>query len=188
MTCRRLTIFPALAVALAALYGDTLSERCWSKFHAIDAGQVRRGSVVAFTPAELNAWVQTNVPQMAEGVRNPHVQLEAGSATGTALVDFLKLRRAKGGEPNIFLAKLLEGERPLKVSARVESARGRATVYLTSVELAGVNLSGSLLDYLVKNFLLPEFPEAKIDQPFELRDNIDRIEIHPDAVRVAIKQ
>ena len=125
---------------------------------------------------------------MAEGVRNPRVQLEAGAATGSAMMDFAKLGKAKGGATSSFLAMLLEGERPLKVSARLESSQGRATVHLTSVELAGVTASGALLDYLVKSFLLPRYPDAKIDQPFELGNNMERIDIQPDAVRVVIKK
>jgi hypothetical protein len=182
------TILLALGIAVATLTGDALSERCWTKFHAIETGQARRGATVVFTPAELNAWIQVNVPQMAEGISNPRVQLETGAATGTAMVDFVKLRKAKGSEPSSFFAMLFEGERPLKVSASLESSQGRATVHLTSVELAGINVSGTLLDYLVKNFLLPQFPEAKINQPFELRDNMERIEIQPDAVRVSIRK
>jgi hypothetical protein len=177
----------ALGIA-AALAANSLADRCQAKLHAIDSGEARRGSVVVFTPEELNAWVQGKASQWVEGVRNPRLQFEAGAVTGTALVDFLKMRRGQGLATNPFLERLLEGERPLKVSARLESAQGRATVYLTSVELAGINISGSMLDYLVKNFLVPQFPDAKIDQPFELRDNIERIEIRPEAVRVFIQK
>ena len=188
MKLRAIALVSILGAGALALSGDALSERYWSKFHAIESGQAKRGSVVLFTPAELNAWIQVNIPQMEAGLRNPRLQLEAGGATGTVLVDFVKLRRAKGVETNIFLAKLLEGERPLKVSARVESGQGQATVHLTSVELAGIDVTGTLLDYLVKNFLLPEFPDAKIERPFELRDNMERIDIQPDAARVTIKK
>jgi hypothetical protein len=177
----------ALGIA-AALTANPLADSCQAKLHAIDSGQAKRGSVVVFTPEELNAWVQGKASQMVEGVRNPRLQLETGAATGIALVDFLKMRRSQGLTTNPFLERLLEGERTLKVSARLESGQGRATVYLTNVELAGIDISGSMLDYLVKNFLVPQFPDAKIDQPFELRDNIERIEIRPDAVRVFMKK
>jgi hypothetical protein len=173
------------AIVVAA---DPLFQRCWDKFNRIESGQLRPGSVVLFTPAELNAWTQGRVPQMFDGVRNPRLQLGTGTATGSAFVDFLKIRKSQGLETNGFLGKLIEGERPLKVSVRLESGQGRATVFLTGVELSGVTISGSVLDFLVKDFFLPLFPDAKINQPFELGDNIDRIEVRPEVVRVTIRK
>jgi hypothetical protein len=83
---------------------------------------------------------------------------------------------------------LIEGERPLKVSIRVESANGRATVFLTHVELSGVTLDGSVLDFLIKHIVQPRYPDIKINEPFDLDFNIDRIEIQPPGVRVMIKR
>jgi hypothetical protein len=182
------SVLLALGIAAAILAADPLSERCWTKLKRIDSGEVKRGSVIIFTSAELNAWGRGHVPQMFEGIRDPRLQLETGAATGTALVDFLKMRKGQGTETNALLGKLIEGERPLKVSVRLESGQGRATVYLTSVELSGITLSGAVLDFLVKDVFLPLFPAAKINQPFELRDNIDRIDIRPDGVRVTIRK
>ena len=43
------------------------------------------------------------------------------------------------------------------------------------------------LDFLIQNFLLPRFPDAKIGRPFELGHGIDRLEVRPNEVRVVIK-
>ena len=51
------------------------------------------------------------------------------------------------------------------------------TVHLTSVSISGVTLSGSGLQFLLNTFLIPRFPNAVIDRPFPLSDNIDRIEV-----------
>lgn len=178
----------AAAIPAADPLTDPLFERCARKFDLIDSGQAGRGSVIDFTPAELNAWVRARVPQMFEGVRFPRLQLETGAATGSAVVDFAKIAKSRGLVTNSLLARLIEGERPLKVSVRLESGGGRATVYLTSVELTGVTVSGALLDFLVKDFFVPLFPDAKINQPFELGDDIDRIDVRPDDVRVTMKK
>ena len=178
----------AASVPAADPLTDPLFARCANKFELIDSGQAKRGSVIEFTPAELNAWARGRVPQLTEGVREPRLQLETGAATGSALVDFAKIAKSRGLATNSLLGKLIEGERPLKVSVRLESGQGRATVYLTSVELSGVTVSGAFLDFLVKDFFVPLFPEAKINQPFELGDNIDRIDVRPDGAWVAIRK
>jgi hypothetical protein len=42
------------------------------------------------------------------------------------------------------------------------------------------------LDFLIQNFVLPYYPDAKIGQPFELAHRIDRLEVRPGEVRVVI--
>jgi len=74
------------------------------------------------------------------------------------------------------------------VSVQLESARGRATAKLTRLEISGIAVTGAPLDFLVNQFFLKLFPDAKVNQPFDLRDNIDRIELRPDGVRVTIKK
>jgi hypothetical protein len=113
------------------------------------------------------------------------VELGAGTTDGTALVDFLKIGK---GNVNPLIGRLIEGERPLKISIRVESANGRCTVFLTRVELSGVVIDGSILDFLMKHFVQPRYPDMKINEPFDLDFNIDRIEIQSAGVRVLIRK
>ena len=178
-----------LAIAIAPLpAADPAFERAWNKLDTIENGRAKPGSVIVLTPVELNAWVQTRVPQLVEGVRNPRLELGTDIASGAALVDFVKMRQSEGIATNPVLAKLIAGERPLKVTVGLESGAGRATVHLKRVDISGVAASGAVLDLLVSTFLLPLFPDAKIDQPFELGGNIERIDVRPSGVRVAIKK
>lgn len=184
---RRLSLL-AIAIAPVLLSADPVFERAWNKLDAIESGRAKPGSVIVFTPAELNAWAQTRVPQMVDGISNPRIELGTNIATGSALVDFLKMRQAEGIATNPVLAALIEGERPLKVSVRVESGGGHCTVHLLRVEISGIAATGPVLDLLVSAFFRPLFPDAKIGQPFELGDNIDRLDVRPSGVRVAIKK
>lgn len=86
------------------------------------------------------------------------------------------------------MARLLAGERPVRVKARIRSGGGRATVDLERVEISGLTVSGAALDFLIRNFVLPYYPEAKIGQPFELAHRIERLEVRPSEVRVLIKR
>jgi hypothetical protein len=98
------------------------------------------------------------------------------------------MRQAQGMATNPLFAKLLEGERPLSIFARVESGAGRCTVYLTRVEIGGISIEGAVLDFLVKTFFLPLFPDAKVNEPFDLGYDMDRIELRPDGIRVFMRK
>ena len=98
------------------------------------------------------------------------------------MVNFLKMRQANGQTTNWFMSKLLEGERPLKVSVRLHSSGGHCTVDLTRVEISDVVAEGSVLDFLLRTFFLSVYPQAKIGQPFQLGYNIERLEIHLSGV------
>ena len=177
----------ALAAGLPLRAADPAFARAESKLDRIDSGHARPGSVIVFTPAEMNAWARGRVPEMYQGIRDINLQLGTGTATGSAFVDFLKMRQGEGLATNSLIAKLIEGERPLKVSIQLESARGRATARLTRLEISGVAVTGAPLDFLVNEFFLHLFPDAKVNQPFDLHDNIERIELRPEGVRVTIR-
>jgi hypothetical protein len=159
------------------------------KFDSLDEGTAKRGSVVEFSPAEVNAWARDKISQVVpEGIRNPSVTLGTDTASAFLLVNFLQMRHAKGKETGRLMALMLNGERPLKVDARIASASGRCTVFLTRVELSGVVLSGATLDFVIQNFFRPLYPEAHINEPFDLADNIDRIDFRPAGIRVMVKR
>ena len=174
-----------LAAVTPLFAANPVLDRVDYKLNLIDSGRARRGSVIVFTPAEMNTWARSRVPQMYQGIRDPSLQLGMGTATGSAMIDLLKMRQ---GPTNPLIAKLIEGERPLKVSVQLDSSGGRATAKLTRLEISGIAVTGAPLDFLVNQFFLKMFPDAKVNQPFELRDNIDRIELRPDGVRVTIKK
>jgi hypothetical protein len=155
------------------------------KLGLIGTERLRPGTRVTFTYPELDAWVAHEAPN---GVRNPHIQINArGNAVGTALIDFAKVRRAQGQEPGWLMRKLLEGERPVSVTARVRSSGGIATVDVERVEISGVVIDGSTLDFLIQNVLLPLYPDAAVGRPFELGHRIDRLDVSPAAVGVVIR-
>jgi hypothetical protein len=55
--------------------------------------RLKPGAQVSLSQKELNAWVEAELPKAApEGVRNTKLELGAGSAVGTALVDFIYFR------------------------------------------------------------------------------------------------
>jgi hypothetical protein len=154
------------------------------KFDSIETGNLKAGSRVELSVRELDAYAEREVP---EGVRNPRLQLVAtGVVTGTAMMDFGKLRRALGYQTGWLMSKLLDGDRPVSVTARIRSAGGQATVDLQRVEISGVAVDGRTLDFLIQNIFLPLYPDAVVGRPFELGHHIEKLDVEPAAVAVVI--
>lgn len=184
-----LSLWLALVALTAAPTVDPRAESVTRKLDIIQGGKAKPGAVFVITSVELNAWARVKAPQVVpEGFRQPRIDLGNNTANGYALVDFLKVRHRAGVETNWLLAKLIQGEKPVKVNARFQSAKGRATVYLQRVEIGGLAVSGTTLDFLIRTFFLPLYPNAKINEPFELADRIDRIDVTPAVVRIYIKK
>jgi hypothetical protein len=180
---RRLWIVPVLFAAVAAAaYSDYSSAQ--QKIDTIESGRLRPGSRVQLTYPEISAWAAHEAPA---GVRNPQVRATTpGMATGTALIDFGKVRRAQGQAPGWLMSKFLDGERPVSVTARFSSGAGRATVEVQRVEISGLAIDGRTLDFLIQNIVLPMYPNAAIGRPFELGDRIERFDVQPAGVAVHI--
>lgn len=179
-------LFGLLAVLSAALaigtaFDDYLSAK--QKFGQIETDRLRPGSRVTLTPREIDAWVAREAPA---GVRNPRLELQTGVAKGAALIDFGKVRRAQGHPPGWLMSKLLDGERPVTVTARVRSGNGVATVDVERVEISGITVDGRTLQFLIDNVLLPLYPDAAVGRPFQLGHRIERLDVQPGAVGVVI--
>lgn len=183
VTVRAIWIIPVLFSAVStAAYTDLAS--CQQKFDLIESGRLRAGSHVELSPGELNAYAAAAAPV---GVREPRLALTSpGQATGTALVDFGKVRRSQGYHPGWLMSKLLDGERPVSVTARIRSDAGRATVDVQRVEISGIAIDGRTLDFVIQNFLLALYPNAAVGRPFELGHNIRKLDVEPRAVSVYI--
>jgi hypothetical protein len=181
---RRLWAIPLLFVAasLCAAVNEYVSAK--QKLDSIENGRLQPGAHVTLSYSELTAVAEKEAPQ---GVRNPKLRsTERDTATGTALIDFGKLERSQGRQPGWLMSKLLDGERPVSVTARVRSSGGRATVDVQRVEISGIAVDGGTLDFLIQNFLVPMYPDAIVGKPFELGHRIERLDVAPSAVGVVM--
>jgi len=159
------------------------------KLDLIESGRAKPGSVFRFTSAELNAWVRVKAPMIVpDGFREPRLVLGNGEASASALVDFLKVRHASGIQTNWLVGKLIQGEKLVQARATIQSAHGQAAVHLVRVEVGGLAVSGAALDFLVENFFRPFYPNAVIDEQFELADGVDRIQVTPAAALVYMRR
>jgi hypothetical protein len=169
------------AAALLLLFATPALDR---KLALIEQDRLKPGSRVVMTRAEWNQWVADEAPP---GVTHTRVDLGVNRVTASANIDFLKADRATGDAPNWLLSKLLEGDRPVTVTARIESARGRVRVDVERVQISGVPVEGRTLDFLIQEYVIPAHPDAKVSQWIPLRHRMDRIEIAPQTVTVVLK-
>jgi len=187
-------VLPSLAffffcAAAAAQPPDAAALAAQRKIDLIETAQALPGSTFVFTPSELNSWARYKARQIVpEGVSSPRLELGYGAAKAYALIDFVRARQGQGQTTNWLVAKLIEGEKPVTVNARIDSGRGRAIVHLLRVEIGGVAVTGAPLDFLIENFFRPFFPDAKIDEWFTLPGRLDRLEIAPGQVRAVMQR
>jgi hypothetical protein len=168
---------------------DSTAISVTKKLDLLESGKAKPGSVVRFTSAELNAWVRAKAPTIIpDGFRQPRLVLGNGEASASALIDFLKVRHASGIETNWLVTKLIQGEKLVRARASIQSAHGQATVHLMRVEIGGLVVTGAPLDFLVQNFVRPFYPNAKIDEPFQLAGNVDRIMVTPSEALVYVRK
>jgi hypothetical protein len=179
------SVLPIFLAAVLSGGSDYASAK--AKFDSIESDRLPAGSRVQLSPIELNAYVSQEVRTVTDGVRNPQMQLLApGLVRGSALIDFAKVRRSQGHPPGWLMSKLLEGERPVTVTARITSAGGQATVDVQQIQISGIDIDGGTLDFLIQTFVLPLYPNAMVGRPFALGHRIERVDVKPAGVVVAI--
>jgi hypothetical protein len=168
---------------LAAWAADPYAESARAKIAMIREDQAPAGAVIPISAQEWNAWIRAELAGEPElGLREPKVTLGDGQVTFEVLADFGKLARGANG----VFARLLEGERTVKLVARPETAAGQVTVRLELLEINGVALSGVLLNAAAELVMAAVFDGVRVNQPFAMGHNIDRAAIEPGLVRVFI--
>lgn len=173
-------------IALPA--ATSVADIAHQKFARIETAKLPPGTRVDLSAAELNAWAADEARLYAPGAaRNIKLQLTTGGATGSLLIDFLKLRQAATGEQAGWLMKnLFAGEKQVTVTAHFESKNRRARVNVDRVEISGVPIEGTTLDFLIQNWLRPTFPDVRINEWFDLGYRMDRFTVSPAGVQVII--
>lgn len=162
------------------------------KVSRIEADKWPPEGSISFSSQELTALGMSGIESAAPGaVKQPSLTLGSNTATATAVVDFDRLRQgattnSAGG--SWLYSQLLTGEHPITVSVDVRSSAGTMTIHPTAIAVSGVALSGTGLQFLLKNFVLPRYPDVSIDRPFALTNHIERIEVDPGRAVVVRKR
>ena len=177
-----------LLVILALLFGPSAAvgslESCHRKFTQIESGRAR-GAVVTVSGSEIDAFVAEQAALQGKGaIRNTHVDLWQDHGRVIARVDIVSLAELRGRPLNWFFAAMFAGQRQVIATTKLLSVQGQARVDLEKLEVEGHVLDGRPLQFLIDEFVLPEYPDARVSQWFPLGFGIRTI--HLSAGQVAI--
>ena len=174
-----------LWTALGVLGSTPEYDSAKQKIDKISSDQAPRGSTTVLTPAEVNAYVQGQAAEEApEGLKNIKVELRQGALTWSGLVNFAKLPKLESLSSNWLLSRILQGEKPVVIQARLKSAGGKATVDVDSVSISDTKFEGRTLDFLVERLLASFQPDAKIGEEFPLKHNVEYVRIQPTGILI----
>ncbi len=178
-----------LCVTPALLFGsDALYEEARRKIDLIAEDRASRGSTIYLSVAEVNALVEGEIrEEQIEGVTNPKVVLGDGRGTWSGVVDFSRLSQLENLRQNFLLRSLLKGTSPVAATILLTSGGGQATIDVEEVEIGETAFKGRTLAFLVEQVVLRDFPNARIGEPFELEHDVEKISIHPQGIRVKIR-
>jgi hypothetical protein len=178
-----------LTSVLGSVHASPSHLSCKRKIASIVEGKAAPGSRIVFTKPELDAFLNEEVIQIIPGsVYGAHVELGYGRATGGANVDFVRLLQARGASPGWLFAKMFQGWKPVRASARMESSGGRATFYLEQLELSGVTVPNMMVDFVMRHFAERYSPDMRLGKPFALKHQIDRLELSPSGFAVVMRR
>jgi hypothetical protein len=123
------------------------------------------------TEQEINAYLASDEIEMPAGVQSVRLSGMNGTISGTANVDFDKVR--EGTHSSNPLLSMFSGLHNVQVEAHAYGRGGEGFVHVDSVSLDGVDVPQFLLRLFVEKYIQPRQPNIGIDSRFKLPDRID---------------
>jgi hypothetical protein len=165
-------LFAASLVCFAKTLSDLASME--QKLHHIQAnvGRARPDQTPSvFTESEVNAYIASDNVKLPDGVKSVKLAGAPGVITGTAQVDFDRVR--EGAHSSNPLLSIFSGIHEVVVVAHAHGAGRTGYVHVDSVSLDGVEVPHFVLELFVEKYLTPKYPQIGIDSQFALPDRID---------------
>ncbi len=175
-----------LIAAASVVWGQASVHRSIEQtFAIISEDRAPLGARFHITAAELTAYAHAQAEELAPGaVTGETVTISPEHAEATGSVNFLRLRGTE--RSGSFLDQLLDGERPVTVRVRIQSAGGRARVDVESAQISGVPIEGPAVNFLLREFVLPSFPDARLGEWFKLSHHIDHFTLKAGSADIQI--
>lgn len=124
-----------------------------------------------FTEPEVNAYLASDDITLPTGVQSVKLEGAPGIITGTAEVDFDRIR--EGVHSSNPLLSIFSGVHEVVVVAHAYGAGRIGYVHVDSVSLDGVEVPEFALQLFVEKYLTPKYPQIGIDSHFPLPDRLD---------------
>lgn len=137
------------------------------------------------TEQEANAYLASDDVVLPNGVRSVKLEGQPGIITGTAQVDFDRIR--EGSHSSNPLLGIFSGIHDVVVIAHAYGAGRQGYVHVDSVSLDGVEVPRFVLQLFVEKYLQPKYPELGLDSRFSLPDRVDTATVGNHKVTVTQK-
>ena len=124
-----------------------------------------------FTETEVNAYLASDDLTLPTGVQSVKLKGAPGIITGTAEVDFDRVR--EGVHSSNPLLSIFSGVHEAVVVTHAYGAGGIGYVHVDSVSLDGVEVPNFVLQLFVEKYLTPKYPQIGMDSHFSLPDRLD---------------
>lgn len=138
------------------------------------------------TQDELNAYFREGGVQIPKGLSDVRFNLREGVVRGSSKVDFDTLAAGHGGG-NPLYSILFTGTHDVDVDARASGSGGHGTVTVQTVKLDGVEIPKSALEYLIRYYVRPRYPQVGMTSVFKLPAKIDSAQIQQGRVTLTQK-
>src|SRR5262249_28753423 len=111
-----------------------------------------------FSEKEVNAYIASDSVKLPQGVKSVRLSGTPGVITGTAQVDFDKVR--EGVHSSNPLLGIFSGVHEAVVVAHGHGVAGKGYVHVDSVSLDRVEVPRFILELFVEKFLMPKYPQV----------------------------
>jgi hypothetical protein len=123
------------------------------------------------TEQEINSYINSGAVKLPAGVSNVHMVGTDGAVTGTAHVDFDKIKEGRSSSNP--LLSVFSGVHEVEVRAHGMGTNGRANVDVDSVSIDGVGVPRLALSFFIDHYLKPKYPGVGMHSTFQMPDRID---------------
>ena len=111
-----------------------------------------------FTADEISAYVNEGGVTLPTGVENVKFTGKSGAVTAVTRVDFDKITAGKSSMNPLMM--LFSGQHDVTVNANASGSGGQATVDVQSVEIDGVTVPRTALEFFVSRYIQPKYGNA----------------------------
>ena len=123
------------------------------------------------TEDEVNDYLASGHVKLPQGVKKVTFEGRSGMITGLATIDFDEIRA--GQHSSNPLLSIFNGTHHVRIEADAAAATGTAKVHVRSVSIDGIDVPRIALEYFVKQYITPKYPNIGIDSTFTLTNKID---------------
>jgi|GEM_PF-1484167 hypothetical protein len=164
----------------------TAAQRFSKKFSELAAPPKTHSSKSwEFSQKEVDSYIHYELSQsFPKGVRDVQIKFLPDSFSANAIVNFDEIQANGASAKTPLLSALLAGEHRLELLGKLTTQNKRGSYQILGLRLDENEIPKPLVDLLIMKLVVPKYPNAKPDTPFELPYDITHIDIQQGKMTV----